>query len=191
LASDERGSARRTACFCVHSFKLDVRENVPGLDFVMNLRPVTFHWDMQKVRAFQDGRSEEANQSAVDGHQAKRYTGFLEAAAESAGYDFSGVLKPENDQSMYQVSYSDFVVPLVKAVQEQQKEIAALKSQLASNAVAPAPGPFDSWTGRALLLLALAWGAAGLARVLRGVRPQWASRPALVPASFGARMGDM
>jgi len=51
------------------------------------------------------------------------YTGFIaqdvDKAAQSIGYNFSGVDKPKNDQqSFYGLRYSDFVVPLVKAVQE-------------------------------------------------------------------------
>ena len=54
-------------------------------------------------------------------------TGFLaqevEKAANEAGYDFSGVQKPANPDELYSLRYSDFVMPLVKAVQEQQEII--------------------------------------------------------------------
>jgi len=33
------------------------------------------------------------------------------------------VIHPQNDQSIYSVRYAEFVVPLVKAVQEQQEMI--------------------------------------------------------------------
>ena len=49
-------------------------------------------------------------------------TGFVaqevEEAAKKIGYDFSGVDKPENENTPYGLRYSEFVVPLVKAVQE-------------------------------------------------------------------------
>jgi hypothetical protein len=49
-------------------------------------------------------------------------TGFLaqevEAAAKSIGFDFSGVDSPKNENDMYGLRYAEFVVPLVKAVQE-------------------------------------------------------------------------
>lgn len=58
-----------------------------------------------------------------------RFTGFLaqevEAAAKTAGFDFSGVDKPTNDKANYGLRYAEFVVPLVKAVQEQQAVIEA------------------------------------------------------------------
>ncbi|MEP6464728.1 MAG: FlgD immunoglobulin-like domain containing protein [Parafilimonas sp.] len=60
-------------------------------------------------------------------------TGFLaqdvEAAAESIHYDFSGVVKPQNDHDLYSLRYSDFVVPLVKAVQELAQQNDSLKQQ--------------------------------------------------------------
>ena len=58
----------------------------------------------------------------------------MSAASKSkqapAGYDFSGVKKPQNDKDHYGIAYSQFVVPLVKAMQEQQKMIDDLKKQL-------------------------------------------------------------
>jgi hypothetical protein len=41
----------------------------------------------------------------------------VEAAASSINYDFSGVDKPKNDKDIYGLRYSDYVMPLVKAVQ--------------------------------------------------------------------------
>jgi predicted RNase H-like nuclease (RuvC/YqgF family) len=60
-------------------------------------------------------------------------TGFLAQdvakAAHELNYEFSGVDIPDNDKDLYTLRYSEFVVPLVKAVQEQQDEIRALKSE--------------------------------------------------------------
>jgi trimeric autotransporter adhesin len=44
----------------------------------------------------------------------------VEIAAKEAGYDFSGVDAPKNENDFYGLRYGDFVVPLVKTVQEQQ-----------------------------------------------------------------------
>ena len=56
-----------------------------------------------------------------------RRSGFIaqevEKVAKEIGYDFDGIHKPENDHDNYALAYSQFVVPLVKAVQEQQVEI--------------------------------------------------------------------
>ena len=60
-----------------------------------------------------------------------RQTGFIaqevDKAAQASGFDFSGVVKPANDNDLYSLRYSDFVVPLVKAVQEQQQQITDLQ----------------------------------------------------------------
>jgi hypothetical protein len=51
-----------------------------------------------------------------------QYTGFIaqevERAAAELGFDFSGVDKPKNERDLYGLRYAEFVVPLVKAVQE-------------------------------------------------------------------------
>ena len=54
-------------------------------------------------------------------------TGFIaqevEAAAKKVGFDFDGVSTPENETDLYGIRYAEFVVPLVKAMQEQQEII--------------------------------------------------------------------
>ena len=63
-----------------------------------------------------------------------RQSGFIaqevEQAATEANYDFNGVKKPQNDRDTYGLSYSQFVVPLVKAVQEQQSIIEKQNDEL-------------------------------------------------------------
>jgi hypothetical protein len=48
-----------------------------------------------------------------------------------SAYNFSGIIRPKSAKEHYSLSYDAFVVPLVKAVQEQQKVIVALESKLA------------------------------------------------------------
>lgn len=54
----------------------------------------------------------------------------MEKAADEAGYNFSGIIIPKNDKEHYSLSYESFVVPLVKAIQEQQLMINAQKQKL-------------------------------------------------------------
>ena len=105
--------------------KQDVQENVAGLDFILRLRPVTYHLDLASAEAILGQPASDAS-----GRQEKesiRYTGFIaqevEEAARQSQYDFSGVDKPQHDQDLYGIRYAEFVAPLVKAVQEQQKLI--------------------------------------------------------------------
>jgi hypothetical protein len=48
----------------------------------------------------------------------------------ATGYDFNGLHKPANENDNYGVAYSQFVVPLVKAVQEQQTMIETQKAAI-------------------------------------------------------------
>ena len=54
------------------------------------------------------------------------HTGFIaqevEAAAKNVGYTFDGVDAPKNENDLYGIRYAEFVVPLVKSVQELNKQ---------------------------------------------------------------------
>jgi len=60
------------------------------------------------------------------------YTGFIaqdvEKAAQSIGYDFSGV--DVDEVGIYGLRYSEFVMPLVKTVQEFSEENDVLQDQI-------------------------------------------------------------
>jgi hypothetical protein len=107
--------------------KRDVTENVPGLDFINLLRPVTYHLDATNLSAaigedFGEGEGAMIMQQALLDKEEIVYSGFIaqevEEAAQSVGFDFSGVDKPKNDKDFYGLRYAEFTVPLVKAVQE-------------------------------------------------------------------------
>jgi flagellar motility protein MotE (MotC chaperone) len=121
-------------------FKFNVREDVKGLDFIMQLRPVTYRFDVKRFDEQQkngDDKSVAASsyikQASYNEAAAIRRTGFIaqevEKAAAVAGYDFSGIIKPQSEKDHYSLSYESFVVPLVKAVQEQQQMLNELKKQ--------------------------------------------------------------
>jgi hypothetical protein len=63
-----------------------------------------------------------------------RQSGFIaqevEKAAQEVGYNFNGVHKPENDDDNYSLAYGQFVVPLVKGMQEQQVMIEKQQMQI-------------------------------------------------------------
>ena len=62
-----------------------------------------------------------------------RITGFIaqevNTAAQEVGYDFNGISRPTSERGLYGLNYTQFVMPLIKAVQEQQAQIEALKLQ--------------------------------------------------------------
>jgi hypothetical protein len=132
-------------------YKKDVQENVPGLDFILRLRPVTYHLDVTGIARFlgegefrpkREGREEpQVDETTLALERQSRaekekilYTGFIaqevEKTARELGYDFSGVDKPQNEHSLYGLRYAEFVVPLVKAMQEQQRIIDEQRREL-------------------------------------------------------------
>ncbi len=146
-------------------YKKDIKENVQGLAFINSLRPITYTVNVKGLNEYYNkGRKQLSNNSISDNEdgalnaemkkaedEASKivYNGFIaqevEAAAKKLNYDFSGVDKPQTKDGLHGLRYADFVVPLVKAVQELSKmndakdaavqqqsiEIADLKSRLA------------------------------------------------------------
>jgi hypothetical protein len=111
-------------------FKRDQKENVPGLAFINKLRPITYTLDVNAINDFnsKDLPKDKNPQTLYADKKNEVYTGFVaqevEQAAKDLGFNFSGVDKPQDaSKQTYALRYSDFVVPLVKAVQEQQKMI--------------------------------------------------------------------
>lgn len=116
-------------------FKQNVQENVPGLDFITNLRPVTYQLDIDALHQFLD-ISEEGRDRYEESKNSKEsivQTGFIaqevEQLASDLGFSFSGVDEPKNERDHYGLRYAEFVVPLVKAVQEQQEQIESLQKE--------------------------------------------------------------
>lgn len=116
-------------------FKKNIKEEVRGLDFIMQLRPVTYQLDVfnlgEKLKEGTDKIQDENMQTAMREKERLIQTGFIaqevEQAANGLGYDFSGVDKPKSENDFYGLRYAAFVVPLVKAVQEQQHLINEMK----------------------------------------------------------------
>jgi hypothetical protein len=126
-------------------FKKNVAANVPGLTFINQLQPVTYNLDATGIDAYlhpngKTSKSSPAQQAADQANlKAKEkfiYSGFIaqdvEATAKKLGYQFSGVDAPKNGNDLYSLRYSDFVVPLVKAVQELSSQNSNLQSQVDS-----------------------------------------------------------
>ena len=127
-------------------YKLAVSENVKGLDFIMRLRPVTYQLDMNRLSTdLKEDQRKDKNgnittaptENDIKPRNEKSqivYTGFIaqevEKAAQEVGFNFSGVDAPKNENDFYGLRYAEFVVPLVKAVQEQQKIIEELTKRI-------------------------------------------------------------
>lgn len=53
----------------------------------------------------------------------------MEQAAKASGFEFPGLDVPRNAKEVYSLRYVDFIIPMVKAIQEQQAEIEDLKAE--------------------------------------------------------------
>jgi hypothetical protein len=132
--------------FSDRRIKKNIRPDVPGLEFIQKLQPVTYTMDLDAVDKIQRTNIPPRDESDYDpalalidkkAREAKEkivYTGFIaqdvEKAAQSIGYDFSGVDAAQNENDLYGLRYSEFVVPLVKAVQELSEQNASLQNQV-------------------------------------------------------------
>jgi len=132
--------------------KKNIRAEVPGLAFINLLQPVTYNLDLNAIDEIQKSddptinhlrdslrmamTSEEREilEKARANKEKQVYSGFVaqdvEKAAQSVGYNFSGVDAPKNEKGTYGLRYAEFVVPLVKAVQELSEQNNRLQEQI-------------------------------------------------------------
>jgi len=124
--------------------KRNIRQNVPGLAFINRLQPVTYNLDLDAVdelmkidRTDSLSRSmpqylQDINNRAREAKQKQVQTGFVaqdvEAVAKSIGFEFSGL--DVDESGIYGLRYAEFVVPLVKAVQELSEQNEKLQKQV-------------------------------------------------------------
>jgi len=134
-------------------YKINIKQNVPGIEFIMKLQPVTYNLDKNKLLKLnatynevsakaEDGNipsqkgvnTKEAMIESIEFKSKQTYTGLIAQevlqAANELNYEFSGVLEPENKSDHYRLAYSELIVPLIKAVQEQQKKINELRKEI-------------------------------------------------------------
>jgi hypothetical protein len=131
-------------------YKKDIKENVPGLTFINSLRPITYTVNVKGLNEYYNKARKEAsgnqvadNENAVINTEMKKaeetagkivYTGFVaqevEEIAKKLNFEFSGVDKPQIKDGLYGLRYDNFIVPLVKAVQELSRQNEDLQKQI-------------------------------------------------------------
>lgn len=123
-------------------FKEEVKENVPGLEFINLLRPVTYTINVDKLQHHITAQMPDSiarnyypTEDAIVTAKKNIQTGFIaqevETVAKEIGYQFDVVNAPQNSTDNYSIAYSQFVPSLVKSVQELSQQNEALKSALA------------------------------------------------------------
>jgi trimeric autotransporter adhesin len=103
--------------------KTDVKEDVPGLIFINKLRPVTYYYDRNKENELTGAKDKHDWDGKYDIDK-MQFSGFIaqevDSVANKIGYTFSGV---DKSGTLWGLRYDEFVVPLVKGMQEQQTMI--------------------------------------------------------------------
>jgi trimeric autotransporter adhesin len=123
-------------------FKENVKEDVPGLQFINKLRPVTYNFNTKKIeehitKSLPDSVKVDriTKRNLIPKEEYKLQTGFIaqevEITAKEIGYSFDGVNAPKNETDNYSLAYAQFTVPLVKAVQELSEQNDDLKKEMA------------------------------------------------------------
>jgi hypothetical protein len=121
--------------------KTDIQETKLGLDFILALRPVEYRWDYRddyfKEVEKEDG-TKELKKIPKDGSKKRSrfHQGFIaqevKTIIDNTGIDFAGY----QDHSIkggcdfLSLGYTEFIAPMVKAIQEQQKIIETLQGKI-------------------------------------------------------------
>jgi len=105
--------------------KTEIKETILGLDFIKDLKPVSYKWIDGKQQ--NKGKDEREHQGLIAQQVAE--------TVEKHGIDkntFGGldIQKTEKYDDFHGMSYDQFIAPLIKAIQEQQAQIEALQSEI-------------------------------------------------------------
>jgi hypothetical protein len=131
--------------------KKDIKDSELGLDFITSLRPVSYKWidggkEVEKI-VYRDKDGNEVDKDLEGAFPAEIITksipgqrthfGLLSQEVKAAlpdGVDFGGwvLTDKENPDSQQALRYDQFIAPLIKAVQEQQKQIEELSAEVAA-----------------------------------------------------------
>lgn len=100
-------------------FKLNIKDDVKGLSFILKLKPITYNQDptiLHRIWGTPDSLVSKINHSEI---QKQRFIGFLaqdvERAAKESGFDFPGIDVPKNEKETYSLRYVDFIMPIFKS----------------------------------------------------------------------------
>ena len=96
-----------------------LKENItyrdqPGLDFIMKLKPASSNYVKDENKRRRDGLI------AQD----------VQATLQDLGIEFSGLVIDNDKDQTLNLSYGEFVIPLINAIQEQQKIIDRQQQQI-------------------------------------------------------------
>jgi len=110
--------------------KKNIKDDVLGLDFINNLRPVTFEWkpNNEFPEHFKDYKQNNEMTTGVTMHG--MIAQDVKAALDKAGVDTFGGWEEDSEDGSQSISQEMFVHPLIKAVQELSAQNADLLKRI-------------------------------------------------------------
>lgn len=116
--------------------KTNIKENVVGLDFILKLKPKTYNVRPRELHKIWGTADSVVNKMNFSETEKTACIGFIaqevEKAAKESGFNFPGIDVPRNNKEVYTLRYVDFIMPMIKGMQEQQTMIDSLKTTTAS-----------------------------------------------------------
>ena len=110
--------------------KTNIADSTLGLDFINELRPVTFNWkDSRDTPKTFVSYNADKNEMDTDITMHGMLAQDVKAALDKAGVDTFGGWAEEKDGSQ-SISQEMFVHPIIKAIQELSAEVKELKAKL-------------------------------------------------------------
>lgn len=106
--------------------KTDIYDTDLGLNFILKLRPVKYKWKDEVSNEIDNSEIQIATTSGVRNHY-----GLIAQEVEVAlsNTDFGGFIY-DTESDNYFLSYSEFISPMIKAIQEQQEVIKSLELRI-------------------------------------------------------------
>jgi hypothetical protein len=117
--------------------KKDVQDSALGLAFIESLRPISYKWIIERniAEPTGDGSDVDAPMKVTPIPGVRTHWGLIaqevQQAVTAAGVDFGGYVENrENPDAPLGLNYSEFIAPLIKAVQELSARVRDLEARL-------------------------------------------------------------
>ncbi len=116
--------------------KIDIEDSPLGLNFILKLRPCKYRMNSREAY-FEPGQKRDFS-ATNDGSKAGKRPHYgliaqeVKEAMNELNVDFAGYLdsKVDGGEDVLSLGYTEFIAPMIKAIQEQQNMIEALQKQV-------------------------------------------------------------
>lgn len=116
--------------------KIDIEDSPLGLNFIMKLRPVKYRMNSREAY-FEEGKERDFT-ATNDGSKAGKRPHYgliaqeVKQSMNELGVDFAGYLdsKVDGGEDVLSLGYTEFIAPMIKAIQQQQQMIEQLQKEI-------------------------------------------------------------